>query len=269
MERVIEHRGCQLSYSVAGNGPPVLFIQGVGVHGSGWRPQIAELAADHTCICFDNRGIGKSQPVGAGVTVLQMAEDALAILDAARIPTAHVVGHSLGGPVAMQLALNARQRVKSLSLLCTFSGGRTAAPLTPRMIWLGLRARVGTRAMRRAGFLKLVLPPAAKGDALALAELFGHDLADQPPIVSAQLRALRSTDLSGRLPELAGLRTLVVSAAHDPIAPPSAGRALSEGLVGSRYFEVAGASHGLPITHAAMVNSLLKEHFIASGGSQS
>lgn len=263
MERVVEHRCCRLAYSVEGSGPAVLFIQGVGVQGAGWRPQTAELAAAHTCLWFDNRGMGRSQPVGAEVTVAQMAEDARAVLDAERIPAAHIVGHSLGGPVALQLALDAPERVRSLSLLCTFTGGRTAAPLTLRMLWLGLRARVGTRSMRRRGFLRLVMPPGATADPDALAELFGHDLADQPAVVAAQLRAMRASDLSERLANLAGLPTLVVSAAHDPIAPPRAGRALRDGLAGARYVEVADASHGLPITHAARVNGLLREHFAA------
>jgi pimeloyl-ACP methyl ester carboxylesterase len=263
VERVVEHRGCRLAYSVNGSGPAVLFIQGVGVQGTGWSPQTTELAASHTCLWFDNRGIGRSQPVGVEVTVAQMAEDARAVLDAGRIPTAHVVGHSLGGMVALRLALDARERVRSLSLVCTFTGSRTAAPLTPRMVWLGLRARVGTRSMRRRGFLQLVLPPGARADPKELAELFGHDLADQPPVVAAQLRAMRAVDLTDRLPELAGIPTLVVSAAYDPIAPPEAGQALRDGLAGSRYVEVADASHGLPITHAGRVNDLLREHFLA------
>jgi pimeloyl-ACP methyl ester carboxylesterase len=263
VDRVVEHRGCRIAYSVQGSGPAVLFIQGVGVQGAGWRPQTADLAAGHTCLSFDNRGMGRSQPVGAAVTVAQMADDARAVLDAERVAAAHVVGHSLGGPVALQLALDARDRVRSLALLCTFTGGRTAAPLTPRMVWLGLRARVGTRSMRRRGFLRLVLPPGATADPDELAELFGHDLADQPPVVAAQLRAMRAVDLTDRLAGLAGLPALVVTAAHDPIAPPRAGRALRDGLAGSRYVEVADASHGLPITHAAQVNRLLREHLTA------
>ncbi len=263
MDRVVEHHGCRIAYSVVGDGPAILFIQGVGVQGAGWRPQTADLADGYTCLSFDNRGMGRSQPVGADITVAQMADDARAVLDAERIPAAHVVGHSLGGPVALRLALDARDRVRSLTLLCTFAGGRTAAPLTPRMVWLGLRARVGTRAMRRRGFLRLVLPPGRKADAGELAELFGHDLADQPPVVAAQLRAMRAADLTDRLGELAGLPTLVVSAAHDPIAPPRAGRVLRDGLAGARYVEVADASHGLPITHAAQVNRLLREHLSA------
>ena len=261
MERVVEHRGCRIAYSVTGSGPAVLLIQGVGVQGAGWRPQTAELVAGHTCLWFDNRGMGRSQPVGAEITVAQMADDARAVLDAERIPSAHVVGHSLGGLVALQLALAARHCVRSIALLCTFTGRRTAAPLTPRMVWLGLRARVGTRSMRRRGFLRLVLPPGATADADELAQLFGHDLADQPPVVPAQLRAMQATDVSERLGELAGLPALVVTAAHDPIAPPRAGQALRAGLTGARYVEVANASHGLPITHADLVNRLLREHF--------
>lgn len=263
VDRVVEHRGCRLAYSVAGSGPAVLFVQGVGVQGADWRPQTADLADGYTCLSFDNRGMGRSQPVGAAITVAQMADDARAVLDAARVESAHVVGHSLGGLVALQLALDARVRVRSLALLCTFTDSRTAAPLTPRMVWLGLRARVGTRAMRRRGFLRLVLPPGATADADALAELFGHDLADQPPVVAAQLRAMRAVDLMDRLKELADLPALVVTAAHDPIAPPRAGEALRDGLAGARYVEVADASHGLPITHAAQVNRLLREHLSA------
>ena len=266
MEHVIEHRGCRIAYDIVGTGPRVLFIQGVGVHGAGWLPQTEALADRYECLSFDNRGMGRSQPVGPALTVEQMADDARAVLDAAGWEKAHVVGHSLGGLVAVQLALAARERVRSLALLCTFSGGRYVAPLTPRMIWLGLRTRVGTRRMRRRGFLRLLYPPAgldvidADAKAEQLEAIFGHDLADQPLIVSDQLRAMRAADATPRLGELAGLPSLVVSAAHDPIATPSAGRILTDGIPGSRYVEISDASHGLPITHADQVNALLHEH---------
>ena len=67
-------------------------------------------------------------------------------------------------------------------------------------------------------------------------------------------------DALPRLGELAGLPALVVSAAHDPIAPPAVGRALAAGIPGSRHVEVSDASHGLPIQHAERVNALLLEH---------
>jgi pimeloyl-ACP methyl ester carboxylesterase len=56
----IEHRGCRLAYRVRGDGPPVLWIQGVAVHGDGWRPQIDVLADAYRCLSFDNRGMGRS-----------------------------------------------------------------------------------------------------------------------------------------------------------------------------------------------------------------
>jgi pimeloyl-ACP methyl ester carboxylesterase len=265
--RVLDHAGARLAYSVAGNGIPVLFIQGVGVHGDGWRPQIDALATLHRCIAFDNRCIGASSGAGASVSVEQLADDACAILDAEGITAAHVVGHSLGGLVAAELAVSRRERVRSLALLCTFAVGRHAAPLTPTMAWLGLRTKIGTRAQRRRAFLKLVLAPQrrthAELEVLAqeLAPLFGHDLADQPPAVFHQLRALREGDVSRRLHELATIPTLVVSARHDLLAPPALGRALAQGIPGARFEEVADAAHGLPITHADWTNARLAEHW--------
>jgi pimeloyl-ACP methyl ester carboxylesterase len=266
MRKRLDHRGCQLAYEIQGQGPPVLLIQGVGVHGGGWRPQVEALSDRYACLTFDNRGMGESQPTGAPVTVEQMAEDAVALLDAEGWDSAHVVGHSLGGLVALHLALTARRRVRSLALLCTFAGGRDAAPPTPRMIWIGLRTRVGTRRMRRRAFLQLVMAPgtvaAGEVDAMAerLAPLFGHDLADQHPIVGRQLAAMRAYNASSRLGELAGLPCLVVNAVHDPIAPPRAGRVLA-GIPGSRYVELADASHGVPIQYPDRINTLLIDHF--------
>jgi pimeloyl-ACP methyl ester carboxylesterase len=268
----ITHQGCELVYDVRGDGPPVLFIQGVGVHGSGWAPQIDALAPYYRCLSFDNRGIGRSQPAGLAQTVEQLADDALAVMDAEGWSTTHVVGHSLGGLVAIKLALMARQRVRSLSLLCTFANGRAAAPPTARMIWSGLRSRVGTRRMRRRGFLSLLLPPkslsAQEQDALAaeLTPLFGHDLADQPDVTGLQIQAMRAADLTRRLRELAGKPTLVVSGAHDPIAPPGLGRAIARGIVGARYVEFGDASHGLPIHRAGRVNALLLDHLLGVDG---
>jgi pimeloyl-ACP methyl ester carboxylesterase len=258
--------GCRLAYDVTGGGPAVLFVQGVGVHGAGWRPQVAALADRYTCVTFDNRGLGRSVPAGGPVTVDGMAADALAVLDAAGIAAAHVVGHSLGGLVAVAAALAARDRVESLALLCTFADGRVAAPLTLRMMWLGLRSRVGTRAMRRRGFARLIYPPggAAAADFAALADLFGHDLGDTPPAVGPQLAAMRKANYGDRLGELAGVPALVVAAAHDLIAPPAVGRRLAAGLPGAKYVEVADASHGLPITHAAGTNDLLRDHLAAA-----
>lgn len=263
---VAEHRGCPLAYTVRGEGPPVLLIQGVGVHGDGWTPQTDALSGRFRCLTFDNRGMGRSLPAGAPISVERMAEDAAAVMDAVGWASAHVVGHSLGGPVALELALSARSRARSLALLCTFARGADATRLSAWMLWVGLRTRIGTRTMRRNAFLQMVMPPEALARedraalAARLAPLFGHDLADSPPVAMKQLHALAAYDATARLGELAGTPTLVLSAAHDPIAPPASGKALAAGIPGARYVEFAHASHGLPIQLAGEVNPLLGQH---------
>ncbi|EYF06848.1 alpha/beta fold hydrolase [Chondromyces apiculatus] len=263
----LAHRGCKLAYGIRGEGPPVLLIQGVAVRGDAWLPQVDALAERHRCLWFDNRGMARSQPLGAQLTVAQMAEDALALMDAQGFRAAHVVGHSLGGLVAQHLALTARERVRSLSLLCTFARGRDVTLPAPRAMWLGLRTRLGSRRMRRRAFLEIVMPPdvLATGDVDALAERlaarFGHDLADPPPVATKQMAAMHRYDATPRLGELAGVPTLVVSALHDPIAPPRLGRALAAGIPGARYVQIDDASHGVPLQCADRINALLLDHF--------
>ena len=262
----IDVAGCSLHFSVRGHGDPILFIQGTGVHGAGWKPQADEFAAQHACIQFDNRGMGMSQPRGAKLTIERMARDGLAVLAAAGFPAANVVGHSLGGLVALELALLETARVKSLALLCTFADGRACAR-GASLFWTGFRSRVGTARMRRDAFLELILTPeylrTADHERLAreLAPLFGHPLESQPAIVLPQIAAMRHCDLSARLAELASIPTLVLSAARDRIAPPALGHALAAGIPGARYVELADVGHAAPISHAALVNAHLREHF--------
>lgn len=248
----------------------MLLIQGVGAGGDTWRPQVEALQASFRCLTFDNRGLGSSQPRGeAPLTVELMALDALALLDAQGWPSAHLVGHSLGGLIAQHLALCAPQRVRSLALLNTFARGREVTRLSLRMLWLGTRTRVGTRGMRRRAFLELILPRhalrGADRDALAaaLAPVYGHDLADQPPVTGAQLDALGRYDSTPRLAELAAIPTLVVSADEDPIARPELGRALAAGIPGARWLELSAASHALPVHEPERVNAPLLEHLRA------
>lgn len=261
---VVEHAGCALHAWRQGSGPPVLWIQGTGVGARGWAPQLDALAPRWEGLAWDHRGFGQSQPVGAEVSVAQLAQDARVLLDAVGWERAHVVGHSLGGLVALELARQERARVRSLALLCTFATG--AVPLRPSwsVLWPGLRSKIGSLRARRQAFLELVLTPdehaAPDPDTRAelLGERFGHDLAQTPPVVMAQMRAMGRCDLSGVLPSLEGLPTLVLSAQHDRLAPPWAGEALAAGIPGARFVLLEGAAHAVPVTQPERVNAALE-----------
>jgi pimeloyl-ACP methyl ester carboxylesterase len=265
---IIETSGARLSYARAGEGPAVLFVQGVGIVGEGWRPQVDALKSDFTCISFDNRGIGESTVLGPHpLSVEAMAEDALAIMDGERIDRFHLVGHSLGGVIAQEIALRAASRIRSLSLLCTFARGKQGARLGLDILVSGLRMKLGTRSMRRKAFLELVMPKAhiaslADVDAYCaeLAPLFGHDLADQPAIAMKQLSALGRYDAVDRLASLT-VPTLVISAAHDRIALPAYGKELAAAIPGAKYVELEDVGHGVTLHRPELVNDLLRRHF--------
>ena len=261
------HLGCELAYWTRGDGPPVFFIQGTGLHGNGWLPQIESLSEDHACLWFDNRGMGLSQPLGsASITVEQLASDALAVLDAARCQQAHVVGHSLGGCIAIELALSRPERVRSLSLLCTSADGASLVRLDGQALWRGLRMQIGTLASRRRAFLELVLTLAEQhsGDsdriARELEPIFGHDLALTPPIVMKQVQAMRRWNASGRAAALKDLPTLVVGAAQDLIARPEFVRKTAAAIPGAKLVELADAAHGVTVRAPKRINELLREH---------
>ena len=268
--RQLEVPSAQLSYRRAGSGPGVLLIQGVGVIGDGWRPQIDGLRDRYTTLSFDNRGLGASTLGSAPLTIEAMALDALAIMDAEKIERFHLAGHSMGGLIAQEVALLAPARVKSLALLCTFARGKQATRFSADIVLVGLRTRVGTRAMRRNAFLELVMPSAllAASDRAQLAEslrpLFGRDLAEQPPIILKQLAAMAKYDASARLGQLAHIPSLVMTAELDRIALPAFGRELAVAIPGARLVELPGAAHGVPLYAAGEVNTLLAEQFAAA-----
>ena len=253
-----------LYYEVAGQGVPLLLIQGVGVAGEGWRPQVDGLKQRFQTLIFDNRGIGKSVPCNGPISIEAMAEDARALMDAAGWESAHVVGHSMGGVIAQQLALDFSRHIRSLSLLCTFARGKDAARLTPWVLWMTLRTRIGTRRMRRRAFLEMICPPAAlqaaDTDALAarFGALIGRDLADQPPILMKQLMAMSRHNTYNRLSELRNIPSLVISAEHDRIALPRYGQMLASAIPGARFELLRDASHGVIIHSPDRINDQLR-----------
>ena len=119
-----------------GKGAPLLLIHGLGYARWGWEPVLEPLARSFDVILFDNRGIGESDAPPGPYTVPELAADALQVLDEGGVERAHVLGTSLGGMVAQELALSAPERVDRLVLACTTPGGPESFPMPERTVQL-------------------------------------------------------------------------------------------------------------------------------------
>jgi len=131
-----------------GDGTPLLLIQGLGYARWSWDPVVPGLAERYRVISFDNRGIGESDKPDGPYTARQMADDALQVLDEAGVGRAHVLGASLGGMIAQEVAATAPERVEKLVLCCTTAGGPAAVPM-PEVS--GAAVRRGGNARARGG----------------------------------------------------------------------------------------------------------------------
>jgi 3-oxoadipate enol-lactonase len=115
--------GTRIAWAERGAGSPLLLMHGLGYASWGWGP-VLEPLTEHFCVLtFDNRGIGGSDRPPGPYTARMLAEDGIAVLDAAGVERAHVVGTSLGGMAAQELALGWPERVERLVLACTTPGG--------------------------------------------------------------------------------------------------------------------------------------------------
>jgi pimeloyl-ACP methyl ester carboxylesterase len=269
---LIELEDVVLSYERMGVGEPMLFIQGVGCAGCTWKPQTDGLREKFDCIRFDNRGIGQSCGDTKKLTVEEMVNDTVGLLNALKIERTHVVGHSMGGVIAYELALKHPERVKSLALLCTFLRGKDVLAPTFALLKHGLLTNVGTASMRRRAFARMVFSPshvAALGiDAavMSLSDAFERDLAKLPPVSSRQIRALSRHDSTSRLHELATIPSMVIAGQHDPIARPAGAKRLAEAIQADKLYILEEGSHALPIQAPEKVNRLIETHARQSSG---
>src|SRR3954468_8858056 len=128
----IDASGTELHYERAGEGEPMLLIQGMSATHLAWGETfLEELRGNFDLIVFDNRGMGLSGHAELPFTVADLAGDAAALLDALEIETAHVVGISMGGMIAQELALAHPERIRTLTLGATFCGGPEASLMAP------------------------------------------------------------------------------------------------------------------------------------------
>lgn len=273
LHHTVDRPGARIAVHTAGDGgPPVFLVQGTGVAGEGWRPQIDALAGDHRVAWFDGRGLGESTWNGARFDAQTLVDDALAALASLDWPPATVVGHSLGGVLALQLALDAPERVAGLGLWSTFLTGAAVVGMNPAKLWTSIRMNLGFAASRRRAALELVFPEAHLAgqdpDALfdRMSAMFGRPLHTATPIVWAQLRAIRALDPRPRLAELT-VPARVFTGAEDIVAPVAGNRALAEAL-GAPLTVIDGTGHALPVQRPDLAEAELRALVAASTGTR-
>lgn len=232
----------KLAWDRRGNGAPLLLIHGLGYARWGWEPVLPELAEQFDVILFDNRGIGESDAPPGPYTVAEMAADAVQVLDEAGVARAHVVGTSLGGMIAQELALAYPERVDRLVLACTTPGGQKAHPMPQVTVALMAEAATLEPAVALRRFVENALAPATVAAHPELVEqIMAHRLAtaQQPAAWAAQASAGATFDAYDRLGALAA-PTLVQHGDEDVVVDPRNADLLVELLPDARLERVPG-----------------------------
>tara|TARA_R110002096_G_scaffold433381_2_gene651982 strand:+ start:24120 stop:24923 length:804 start_codon:yes stop_codon:yes gene_type:complete len=259
----------QLSFTQVGDtGPRVLLIMGYGMRGAVWKPQIDELCKHCQVLFFDNRGIGESEAIGESISMLDMANDALRILDeVAWSEDVHLVGVSMGGMVAQELALHAPDRLASLSLIATHAGGKTAILPAPKGLMRAVAMSFFPAHKRTDTLVKLLYPKSyvESCDKERLYERMELQTGVPAPkhTMRKQLAAIRAHDTRARLANMR-VPTLVVKPEQDILVRPSHSDDLHRRIPGSSLMRVADAGHGLIFQSAKELNERLLAHFAAA-----
>lgn len=226
----------RLAYRILGDGPPLLMIMGYAGTMDLWDADlIRELSKKHTVIIFDNRGMGGSSNGTEEITIGRMAVDSAGILRELGYDQVDVLGWSMGGLIAQELALNYPDRVGKLVLMGTSCAAEPVADITRRLLKMDMQ-ELATH----------IFPPGwEKTHPNALEELPRSAVPLDPAIVKAQADAM--LEWEGCCAELADLRkdTLVVSGLDDDILPEKLAVQISEQIAGSWLVRYRSATHWL------------------------
>jgi pimeloyl-ACP methyl ester carboxylesterase len=275
LERVVmgqaRHGDVTLTYERFGpdDGEPLLLVMGLGMQMVFWPEEwCARLAERGFAVArFDNRDVGESTHLRhagapslvsiltrpalvASYRLADMADDAVAVMDALGWSSAHVVGASLGGMIAQTIAIRHPDRVRSLTSIMSTPSPRIGRPRLDALAMLAApevrnRERAGERMVR---VFRVIGSPAYPHDDEWLREVGrrAFDRSHDPAGVRRQLAAIAAS--GDRRPGLAGVRapTLVLHGDADPLVRPSGGRATAAAVPGSRLVMVPGMGHDLP-----------------------
>jgi pimeloyl-ACP methyl ester carboxylesterase len=231
----------RIAWERHGAGPPLILIQGIGLARWGFGPSVDLLADRFEVIVYDNRGIGESDAPPGSYSIPMLAEDALQVLDEAGASSAHVLGASLGGMVAQQLAVEHPERVERLVLCCTTPGRSDAFPVPEPTV----RLLAGAAALdRETALTKFTQNALSAGASDELVERIVRLRLEKPQAVAAwgaQVAAgagFEGVDL-GRIQA----RTLVLHGTEDNAVDPRNSALLAESIPDARSTLLDGLGH--------------------------
>ena len=253
--------GTRIHYEVTGRpgATPILMIQGLGASKNAWNLQRIAMATRFRSISLDNRGAGRSDKPTQPFTLEQMADDAIAVLDAAGVETAHVVGASMGGVISQIIAVKYPHRVRSLTLVCTAcrnhpwrqellqSWAHTAEE--KGMIEVGKEAAQWVMSPR--SFRRLVPAFTWMGPLAALRPR--HSFV-------SQIQAILDTreDFVDELSSITA-PTMVIVGNQDILTPRGDSEEIAERIPNAELVVISGAAHGLMMEHSTTFNKILIE----------
>ena len=254
--------GAKIAWDSTGSGSAVLLIMGLAYPMTSWFRQVPVLAERHQVITIDNRGAGQTgDVVGAPYTVETMAGDCLAVLDAAGVERAHVVGISMGGLMAQEIALSHPERVQSLCLMATHPG--LVDGVWPAEMQAFMAARLGMSPEESREFS---IPfNYAEGTSRELIEQDWAMRAAGTASPAGYLAQGGTTAWAGlaRLPQITA-PTLVMAGDKDALVVPANSEKIAAAIPGARLVIVPDANHILTTDQADAVNDLLLDWFAAN-----
>ncbi|MBS1860162.1 MAG: alpha/beta fold hydrolase [Actinobacteria bacterium] len=237
-----------------------------GTHLTWGEPLLSRLEPDFECVIFDNRGIGNSAPVGDPFTIAELAGDALAVMDAAGFETAHVLGISMGGMTAQELALAAPDRLRTLTLGCTYCGGPGSSLIAPEDAGPLLEAFSSgnlDRVMKAA--YEVNLSPGFRADPAAYEDFaaMAGSLPARQQTVQLQIQAIGGHDTQARLAEIAA-PTLVVHGTEDRMIPVANGELIASLIPGARLEILTGVGHMFWWEQPQRAAELIRSHALGA-----
>lgn len=245
----------------APDAPPLILSSGLGGSAHYWKPNIAALADHFHVIAYDHRGTGRSdRALPDVVTVDDLANDIVALMDALGIARAHLIGHAAGGVAGLALALKAPERLGTLIIV---NGWATADPHFLRCFEarLNLLRHAGVEAFLRAQPIFLYPAGWISEHSAALDAELAQQLADFPgvPTMEKRIAALAAFDIADRLGTIV-TPMLALATADDMLVPASCSRALANHIPHCAFAVMERGGHACNITDPATFNRLVLEH---------